>query len=123
MTGTSGDRRSPGPWTLQPCQQDHGETTVIVADGHIVCSIPSPIWDADAQTPPGSPIDIETDRANARLILEAGNLKRLLAKAVAGSDAGPGSSTPDWIQEAREALHRVGEGSTAAAPSSGPAAS
>lgn len=52
-----------GPWTIQPCADDHGETTVICdAEGFTVAKIPSAVWDESAA------LQFPQDAANARLI-------------------------------------------------------
>ena len=67
---TQPSQHTPAPWEVQPCQANHGDTTVIVApnelDG-VICEIWSPAWDDDVQLTP----DQHRDRANARLIAAA----------------------------------------------------
>lgn len=56
---------TPGPWSVQPCAADHGESTVIgTADGFLIARIPSDAWS-------GIGAESKEDSANARLIAAA----------------------------------------------------
>lgn len=56
------------PLRLEPCQDDHGESTVLMcADDYQVAVIPSALWD------PAAPLTHPGDRENAKLILAAVN--------------------------------------------------
>lgn len=67
------------PFRIQPCQADHGLTTLIVdATGFVVASIPSAVWNENARWM------FPQDRGNAGLMLQAVNsfypLKAVLKK-------------------------------------------
>ena len=67
---------SPEPWTLQACQADQGESSVLCdANSMVICRIPSAVWDreSDAQH--------SEDGANVRLLLAAPHMLRALQKA------------------------------------------
>lgn len=60
---------TPGPWTVEPLQWDHGASIAIVARGYIVATIPpeNEADDPDIGTAQRGP----HDQANARLIAAA----------------------------------------------------
>ena len=67
---------SPEPWTLQACQADHGESSVICdANGMTICRIPSSVWNSAAV------LEHPEDAANVRLLLAAPHMLRALQKA------------------------------------------
>lgn len=71
------DHSTPGPWVIQPCQANHGETTLVVAPyaGYkIICEIRSNAWDEKAKLSR----DQRRDRENARLIASAPRMRALL---------------------------------------------
>ncbi|CAN7620855.1 hypothetical protein LJR289_004601 [Pseudoduganella sp. LjRoot289] len=56
------------PFRIQPCQADHGETTLIVDSKNVVvASIPSAVWNEKAR------LVFPQDLGNAALILQAVN--------------------------------------------------
>jgi hypothetical protein len=56
------------PFHIQPCQADHGQSTLIVAShDFVVASIPSEVWNEKAR------LVFPQDRGNAALILQAVN--------------------------------------------------
>lgn len=68
---------NPTPWKIEPHQGQHGDWTAIVAPfGHIVATIPSPCWDADAK------LRYPRDYENARLIVRAVNNHENLVRAL-----------------------------------------
>ncbi len=96
-------------WYLTACQADHGESSVVMNQTGIVCSIPSAVWNPAAKTRPGSEISIETDRMNVRVILEAHNMLHALKEAVEreGRKYPNDDEEPEWMRLARASLARI----------------
>ncbi len=97
---------SPLPWAVQPCAQDHGQSTVIVdAKGFVLARIPnSAAWDDEAT------LRHPEDRDNARAMAAAGPTRAALEAAEhwlaeEAASPHPGQTRPDEILRViREAL-------------------
>ena len=78
-------KHTPGPWTVQPSQPDHGDSTVICSGDLVLARIESACWRDD---------DASEDKANANLIAAAPDL---LAALQAIRDAGSYDDADNFV--------------------------
>lgn len=69
-------KHTPGPWALEPCSADHGESTVICVGSFVLARIDSNAWERGAKLKG----DEKHDRANARLMTAAPDMLAALER-------------------------------------------
>ena len=74
---TQTPEHTPGPWTVEPLQWDHGASIAIVADRAIICTI-APL-NEDDEPDMYNAVRGPHDEANARLIATAPKMESFIA--------------------------------------------
>jgi hypothetical protein len=91
---------TPGPWIVEPCQADHGLSTVVTAGGiGIICIIQG------EEDPKDSPFSKETDEANALLIAAAPELRAALQWLLDDMDDADETRNPHTSEEYDSVAH------------------
>jgi len=70
LTGLAELRSDSLPWSIQPCQEDHGESTVVVDQrGYVISCVPSAAWNEKA-----TDVVSQRDRANLNFMITVCNM-------------------------------------------------